>query len=81
MAYRKRFYESVEALQADLDTFLDFYNTRRASWLSHARPYPDAGVHGAPPGNGGASSRVVIRAQRHRPECPEIFRYVQVDQT
>ena len=30
VAYRKRFYESVEALQADLDAFLDFYNTRRA---------------------------------------------------
>ncbi len=30
MAYRKRLYESVEALQTDLDAFLSFYNERRA---------------------------------------------------
>lgn len=30
VAYRKRLYESVEALQADLDSFLSFYNERRA---------------------------------------------------
>ncbi|MEO6055211.1 MAG: integrase core domain-containing protein [Gemmatimonadales bacterium] len=30
VAYRKRLHESVEALQADLDGFLSFYNERRA---------------------------------------------------
>jgi transposase InsO family protein len=30
VAYRKRLYESVEALQTDLDGFLSFYNERRA---------------------------------------------------
>lgn len=30
VAYRKRLYESVEALQADLDAFVSFYNERRA---------------------------------------------------
>jgi transposase InsO family protein len=30
IAFRKRFYESVEALQADLDGFLSFYNGQRA---------------------------------------------------
>jgi len=30
VAYRKRLYESVEALQTDLDAFLSFYNERRA---------------------------------------------------
>lgn len=30
VAYRKRLYESVEALQIDLDAFLSFYNERRA---------------------------------------------------
>lgn len=29
VAFRKRFYESVEALQSDLDTFLDDYNRER----------------------------------------------------
>jgi len=30
LAYRKRIYDSVEALQADLDAFVQFYNERRA---------------------------------------------------
>ncbi len=30
VAYRKRLYESVEALQLDLDGFLSFYNERQA---------------------------------------------------
>jgi transposase InsO family protein len=30
LAYRRKFYESLEALQADLDEFLAFYNERRA---------------------------------------------------
>lgn len=29
MAFRKRIYETVEALQADLDTFIEAYNTQR----------------------------------------------------
>lgn len=29
VAYRKRIYESIEALQADLDTFVTFYNAQR----------------------------------------------------
>lgn len=30
VAYRKRLYESIEALQTDLDSFLSFYTERRA---------------------------------------------------
>jgi transposase InsO family protein len=30
VAYRKRLYESIEALQTGLDGFLSFYNERRA---------------------------------------------------
>ena len=58
---RKRLYESVEALQADLEP------------LSHPRLDAAPDPHRAPQ-DGGASGGVVIRAQRHRPECPEIFR-------
>jgi len=30
LAYRRKIYDSVEALQADLDAFIPFYNERRA---------------------------------------------------
>ena len=30
LAYRRKFYDSIEALQTDLDAFLQFYNERRA---------------------------------------------------
>ena len=41
MAYRRKLYDSVEALQADLDAFLTFYNEARRTGTArrpHARP-------------------------------------------
>jgi transposase InsO family protein len=56
LAYRRKFYESLEALQTDLDAFLQFYNERRAhhgcrtqgrtplqTFLDHQAP-PEAGL-------------------------------------